>query len=81
MRVKNTVALGLEYLALALAALAALGLSLIVGIIVTSVVMRKFANSPLHITEEVVGLFQDRWFQIFQKMALPILLRKRMKMV
>lgn len=56
MRVKNTVALGLEYLALALAALAAVGLSLIVGVIVTSVVMRKFANSPLHITEEAVGL-------------------------
>lgn len=56
MRVKNTVALGLEYLALALAALAAVGLSLIVGVIVTSVVMRKIANSPLHITEEAVGL-------------------------
>ncbi|QCO56500.1 TRAP transporter small permease [Pseudorhodobacter turbinis] len=28
----------------------------IVGIIVTSVMMRKFANSPVHITEEVVGL-------------------------
>lgn len=56
MRVKNTVALGLEYLALALAALAGVGLSLIVGVIVTSVVMRKFANSPLHITEEAVGL-------------------------
>lgn len=56
MRLKNTIALGLEYLALALAALAAVGLSLIVGIIATSVFMRKFANSPLHITEEVVGL-------------------------
>lgn len=56
MRIKYTVALGLEYLALAFAALAALGLTFIVAIIVTSVVMRKFANSPLHITEEVVGL-------------------------
>jgi TRAP-type C4-dicarboxylate transport system permease small subunit len=56
MRFKKTIALGLEYLALALAALAAVGLSLIVGIIATSVVMRRFANSPLHITEEVVGL-------------------------
>lgn len=56
MRVKNTVALGLEYLALAFAALAAVGLSLIVSVIVTSVVMRKIANSPLHITEEAVGL-------------------------
>ncbi|MFK7836608.1 MAG: TRAP transporter small permease [Sulfitobacter sp.] len=54
--IKKTIALGLEYLALAFAALAALGLSAIVGIIVTSVVMRKFANTPLHITEEVVGL-------------------------
>lgn len=48
--------LGLEYLALAFAGLAAVGLSAIVGIIVTSVLMRKFANTPLHITEEVVGL-------------------------
>lgn len=56
MQIKKTVALGLEYLALAFAALAALGLTVIVGIIFTSVVMRKFLNSPLHITEEVVGL-------------------------
>jgi len=55
-RFRNVVALGLEYLALACAALAALGLTAIVAIIVTSVLMRKFANSPLHITEEVVGL-------------------------
>ena len=53
---KKGVSLGLEYLALACAALAALGLTTIVGIIVTSVIMRKFANTPLHITEEVVGL-------------------------
>ena len=53
---KKVVSLGLEYLALACAALAALGLTTIVGIIVTSVIMRKFANTPLHITEEVVGL-------------------------
>lgn len=55
-KLRNVVALGLEYLALACAALAALGLTAIVAIIVTSVLMRKFANSPLHITEEVVGL-------------------------
>jgi TRAP-type C4-dicarboxylate transport system permease small subunit len=54
--VKKAVTLGLEYLALAFVVLAALGLSAIVGIIVTSVVMRRFANTPLHITEEVVGL-------------------------
>ena len=53
---KKTVSLGLEYLALAFAALAALGLTAIVAIIVASVMMRKFANTPLHITEEVVGL-------------------------
>lgn len=28
----------------------------IVGIIVTSVLLRKFANTPVHITEEMVGL-------------------------
>jgi TRAP-type C4-dicarboxylate transport system permease small subunit len=55
-RLKNAVSLGLEYLALALAALAAIGLTSIVAIIATSVIMRKFANTPLHITEEVVGL-------------------------
>ena len=53
---KKAISLGLEYLALAFAALAALGLTVIVGIIVASVMMRKFANTPLHITEEVVGL-------------------------
>jgi len=54
--VRKTVSLGLEYLALAFAWLAAVGLTAIVGIIATSVLMRKFANTPLHITEEVVGL-------------------------
>ncbi|MFP7571825.1 TRAP transporter small permease [Marivita sp. S2033] len=53
---KTFIALGLERLALACAALAAFGMTAIVGIIVTSVLMRKFANAPLHITEEVVGL-------------------------
>ena len=33
-----------------------LGMVAIVTIIVVSVLMRKFANTPLHITEEVVGL-------------------------
>ncbi len=50
------IARGLDRLALACAAASALGMLAIVGIIVTSVLMRKFANSPLHITEEVVGL-------------------------
>ncbi|WP_237217968.1 TRAP transporter small permease [Ruegeria lacuscaerulensis] len=52
----NIIARGLDRLALACAAAAALGMIAIVGIIVTSVLMRKFANTPLHITEEVVGL-------------------------
>lgn len=54
--VKNFVAQGLDRLALACAAASAMGMVAIVGIIVTSVLMRKFANTPLHITEEVVGL-------------------------
>ena len=54
--IRKTVSLGLEYLALAFAALAAVCLTSIVGIIVTSVIMRRFANTPLHITEEAVGL-------------------------
>lgn len=53
---KSMIALVLEKLALACAGAAALGMVTIVGVIVTSVLMRKFANSPLHITEEVVGL-------------------------
>ena len=53
---KKTISLGLEYLALAFAALAGVGLVAIVGTIVTSVIMRKFANTRLHMTEEVVGL-------------------------
>ena len=47
---------GLEKMALAMAALAVTGMVAIVGLIVTSVIMRKFANTPLHITEESVGL-------------------------
>ncbi len=53
---KNAVRQGLEKLALAMAALAVAGMVAIVGIIVTSVFMRKFATTPLHITEELVGL-------------------------
>lgn len=54
--IKNLLRQGLEKLALALASVAVLGMISIVAIIVTSVIMRKFANSPLHMTEEVVGL-------------------------
>ncbi len=54
--IRNLIRQGLEKLALALASIAVLGMVSIVAIIITSVIMRKFANSPLHITEEVVGL-------------------------
>lgn len=54
--VRHVVQRGLEFLAFVFASFAALGMISIVGLIFTSVVMRKFANSPLHITEEVVGL-------------------------
>ena len=53
---KKVISRGLEYLARACATLAVISLMAIVAVIVTSVFMRKFANSPLHITEEVVGL-------------------------
>lgn len=53
---KRYLAQGLEYLALAMAFLAALAMVGIVTIIVTSVIMRRFANAPLHITEDMVGL-------------------------
>lgn len=39
-----------------MAILAAMAMVGITAIIVTSVVMRRFANAPLHITEDVVGL-------------------------
>lgn len=47
---------GLEFLALAMAVLAALFVVAIVAIIVVGVVMRRFANMPLHITEDATGL-------------------------
>ena len=47
---------GLEALALAMAVSAAAAMVAIVGFIITSVVMRKALNAPLHVTEEVVGL-------------------------
>ncbi len=47
---------GLEVLALAMALLASLAMVGIVAIIVTGVTMRRFFNTPLHITEDVVGL-------------------------
>jgi len=55
-RKMRILAQGLEYLALAMAAFAALIMTGIVAIIVTSVFMRRFTSTPLHITEEVVGL-------------------------
>ncbi|PLS21401.1 TRAP transporter small permease [Amylibacter cionae] len=55
-KIKHIIAQGLNGLALACASTAALGMVSIVGIIMYSVLMRKFANSPVHITEEVVGL-------------------------
>lgn len=56
MTMRRGIERGLELVALAMASVAAIGMVGIVGIIVTSVFMRKFANSPVHITEEVVGL-------------------------
>ena len=50
---------GLEYLALACAVLSALGLATIVGLIVTSVLLRRMFNEPLYFTEEVVGLLMS----------------------
>ncbi|WP_217351944.1 TRAP transporter small permease [Ruegeria sp. HKCCD8929] len=56
MHIQNGIARVLEKLALACASLAAVGVVTIIGFIATSVVLRKFANAPLHMTEEVVGL-------------------------
>ena len=56
---RNLISRGLEFLALACAGLSALGLATIVGLIVTSVLMRRLLNEPLHFTEEVVGLLMS----------------------
>jgi|GEM_PF-267205 len=50
---------GLEYLALFLALLGAGGMVAIVGLIFTSVILRKFFNAPLFFTEEVVGILMS----------------------
>lgn len=47
---------GLEYLALAMAVLASVTMAGIVAVIFTSVMLRRFANTPVHIAEDVVGL-------------------------
>lgn len=55
----NILGRGLYHLALALAALSALGLTAIVGLIITSVILRKLFNAPLYFSEEVVGLLMS----------------------
>lgn len=69
---KNVITRGLDLLALVCAAAAALGMVSIVVVIVASVVMRKFANSPLHITEEMVGLL----LSVSLFLGLPMVTRK-----
>lgn len=53
---RHALSRGLEGLAFAMAVAAALCMVGIVAIITTGVVMRRFAGTPLHITEDVVGL-------------------------
>jgi len=53
---QRQLAAGLEKLALLLAVMAATIIAGIVAVIVTSVMMRRFANTPIHIAEDVVGL-------------------------
>jgi len=72
LRVKRWTEAGLEYSALLLASLAALGMSAIVGIIVTSVVLRKLFTMPLPFTEEVVGMLMS--VSLF--LALPLVTMK-----
>ncbi len=55
-RFRHLYAQGLDRLALALALSASLCMIVIVGLVTTSVIMRRFAGTPLHITEDVVGL-------------------------
>ena len=65
------IATALRSLALASAFAASLGIAAIVAIIATSVVMRKF-GSPLHMTEEVVGLI----LSVSLLLALPMVTLK-----
>jgi TRAP-type transport system small permease protein len=58
-RIQRCVKGGLEYPALLLAFLAALSMVAIVGIIVTSVILRKLFMMPLPFTEEVVGMLMS----------------------
>jgi TRAP-type C4-dicarboxylate transport system permease small subunit len=67
----DAIAMLLRGLALACAVAASLGIASIVGIIATSVVMRKL-GSPLHITEEVVGLL----LSVSLLLALPMVTLK-----
>jgi len=55
-KIRRFLAQGLEGLAFAMAVLAASCIVGIVALITTSVAMRRFAATPLHITEDVVGL-------------------------
>lgn len=52
----RALAKGIELIALLLAAMAAINMVAIVAVIVTSVMMRRFGPTPLHIAEDVVGL-------------------------
>jgi TRAP-type C4-dicarboxylate transport system permease small subunit len=55
-RLRHLFARGLDRLALALALAASLCLIVIVGLVTTSVILRRVADTPLHVTEDVVGL-------------------------
>lgn len=71
-RSKLWVKAGLEYPALLLASMAALSMTAIVGIIVTSVILRKLFTMPLPFTEEVVGMLMS--VSLF--LALPLVTLK-----
>lgn len=53
---RNACVLGLRYAAQAMAVAASLIMVAIVAVIMTSVLSRRFANMPIHIAEDVVGL-------------------------
>jgi len=55
-RFRHLFARGLDRLALALALAASLCLIVIVGLVTTSVILRRVVGTPLHVTEDIVGL-------------------------
>lgn len=72
LQVSNIIEKGLYYLALGLALFSAFGMMAIVAIITVSVTLRKFFDSPLYFSEELVGILMS----VLLFLALPMVTLK-----